>query len=174
VTRRAGGHTIGVAIAIPSPYREALDAARERFEPNAGELPAHVTILAPIDVDAEAMPAVRRHLGDVAATTAPFRLALRGSGSFRPVSPVVFVVLEGGVAECTDLEGRVRSGDMGVEARFPYHPHVTIAHDVPEASLDCAQSELSTFQADIDVTSLGLYEHVDGVWTLIGEFALTG
>jgi 2'-5' RNA ligase len=169
-----GGHTIGVVVAVPSPHREAIDAARETYEPAAGDLPAHVTILAPIDVDAEAMPAVEAHLARVASSTRPFRLTLRGTGTFRPVSPVVFVAVAEGIAACEQLEARVRSGDMAVETRFPYHPHVTLAHDVPEAVLDRAFAELSGFEASMDVSSVGLYEYLDGQWGLVREFPFGG
>jgi 2'-5' RNA ligase len=174
VTRSDGGHTIGVAIAIPSPHRELLDEARSRFEPQAGEMPAHVTILAPIDVDATAMTAVRSHLLEVAGATSPFRLVLQGVDTFRPTSPVVFVSVVGGGAECVDLEERVRSGDMAVETRFPYHPHVTVAHDVPDRVLDQALDELSDFHAEMDVDAIGLYENVDGRWCLVEDYALQG
>lgn len=170
----APGHTIGVVVAIPSPHRETIDAAREQYEPAASDLPAHVTILAPIDVDAEAMPAVESHLGRVAASTRPFRITLRGTDTFRPVSPVVFVAVADGTAECEELEKRVRSGDMAVETRYPYHPHVTLAHDVPEPVLDRALAELAGFEATIDVSSVGLYEYLDGSWLLVREFPLGG
>lgn len=169
-----GGHTIGVVVAVPSPYREVIDAAREQYEPAASDLPAHVTILAPIDVDAEAMPAVEAHLAHVAATTQPFRLTLRGTGTFRPVSPVVFVAVADGISACEQLERRVRSGDMAVETRFPYHPHVTLAHDVPEPVLDRAFADLSAFEATMDVDSVGLYEYEDGHWHLVREFPFAG
>lgn len=168
------GHTVGVVVAIPSPYREAIDAARERYEPAASDLPAHVTILAPIDVDAEAMPAVEAHLARVTASTRPFRLTLRGTGTFRPVSPVVFVAIADGISACEQLEKRVRSGDMAVETRFPYHPHVTLAHDVPEPVLDRAFAELSHFEASMDVSSVGLYEFLDGCWHLVRDFPFGG
>ena len=168
------GHTIGVALSIPDPYAAVLDAARERFGPEAADMPAHVTILAPIDVDADALPAVDRHLARVASETAPCWLALQGAGTFRPVSPVVFVGVEEGAADCELLEKRVRSGDMAVETRFPYHPHVTIAHDVPNGVLDKALTELDRFEASFDVTSMGLYENVQGQWVLLREFPFTG
>jgi 2'-5' RNA ligase len=170
----AGGHTIGVVVAVPSPYREEIDAAREQYEPAASDLPAHVTILAPIDVDAEAMPAVEAHLAQVASTTQPFRLTLRGTGTFRPVSPVVFVAVADGISACEQLERRVRSGDMAVETRFPYHPHVTLAHDVPEQVLDRAFADLAGFEATMDVASVGLYEFADGQWHLVREFPFAG
>lgn len=165
-----GGHTIGVVLLVPSPFQQQIDDARRRFDPDASDLPAHVTILAPIDVDADAMPAVEAHLEAVARGTAPFSLVLRGTGSFRPVSPVVFIRVDDGAAACERLEQCVRSGDMAVDARYPYHPHVTIAHDVPDAVLDRAERDLSDFVAAVEVGSMGWYEHVDGVWHLVREF----
>lgn len=159
---------------IVSPAREALEAARARYEPVAGEMPPHVTVLPPIDVDYDALPAIVAHLDRVAAATRGFAMSLRGTGSFRPVSPVAFVVVTSGVEECTALEARVRAGDMAVEARFPYHPHVTVAHDVPEAVLDQAIADLATFEADMLVRSMGLYERVDGRWELVRDFDFAG
>lgn len=174
VEAAARGHTIGVVVAIPSPHREAIDAARERYEPAASDLPAHVTVLAPIDVDAEAMPAVEAHLARVTAGARPFRLTLRGTGTFRPTSPVVFVAIADGFAECEQLERQVRSGDMAVDTRFPYRPHVTLAHDVPDPVLDMAFAEMSRFEASMVVSSVGLYEYLDGCWHLVREFPFGG
>lgn len=169
-----GGHTLGVAIEIPAPFGTALDAVRSRFSPDDGDMPAHVTILAPVDVDADVMPAVLAHLAEVAAQTAPFRLVLRGTGTFRPISPVVFVAVAEGISSCEQLERRVRSGDLAVETRFPYHPHVTIAHDVPEETLDLALAELSSFSADLVVDGMSLHENVDGTWRLVRRFDFAG
>ena len=169
-----GGHTLGVAIEIPQPFGAELDRARARFSPDDGDMPAHVTILAPIDVDADVMEAVLAHLDAVAARTAPFRLVLRGSGTFRPVSPVVFVTVAEGISACEQLERQVRSGDLAVETRFPYHPHVTIAHDVPDPELDRALDELSEFRASMVIDRLGLHENIGGRWQLVREFALGG
>ena len=90
------------------------------------------------------------------------------------MSPVVFVAVPMASSACEQLEKRVRSGDMAVETRFPYHPHVTLAHDVPEPVLDRALAELAGFEASIDVSSVGLYEYLDGGWHLVREFAFGG
>lgn len=169
-----GGHTLGVAIELASPAREILEDARARFDPAPVEIPPHVTILAPIDVDADAMPAVTRHLAAVARVTSPFRLEVAGASSFRPVTPVVFIALGAGAAECVALESRVRSGDMAVELRYPYHPHVTIAHDVADDVLDDALAQLSDFEFSQDVDRMGLYENVAGRWELVQEFVFGG
>jgi 2'-5' RNA ligase len=175
VTRTpGGGHTVGIAITIPAPFGAELDAARERYAPGADGMAAHVTILAPIDVDADVMGAVDAHLASVAQTTRPFRLLLRGAGTFRPVSPVVFVAVADGIAACEQLERRVRSGDLAVETRFPYHPHVTMAHDVSDSLLDQALDDLADYRADMVVDSLGLHENVGGRWVLVREYPFGG
>lgn len=168
------GHTLGVAIVIASPAHQLLKAARAQYEPTAGEMAPHVTILPPIDVDHDAMPAVMRHLDLVSTSTTPFTLELRGTGTFRPVSPVVFVVVNSGAAECTAIEARVRSGDMAVETRYPYVPHVTVAHDVADDVLDRATLDLAEFSATMTVKSMGLYERRNAGWELVRDFDFTG
>jgi len=61
------------------------------------------------------MTHVERHLAEVAAETAPYRIHLRGSGTFRPVSPVVFVSLAEGISSTEQLAVRCRRGPLQVE-----------------------------------------------------------
>ena len=46
-----------------------------------------------------------------------------------------------------------------LETEFPYHPHVTIAHHLPEGLLEQAFVELERFDAEFDVTQMWLYLH---------------
>lgn len=174
MTAARRGHTLGLSLDIAPPAREVLEEARMRYEPTAGDMLPHVTVLPPIDVDDDAMPAVLAHLESVARATAPFTLALAGTGTFRPVSPVVFVAVHEGGPDCAALERRARSGDMAVETRFPYHPHVTIAHDVAQALLDRAEADLAGFEATMLMASMGLYENRDGQWDLLRVFDFEG
>ena len=78
-----------------------------------------------------ALPAVEEHLAAVAAAHLPFTLHLRGTGTFRPVTQVVFVAVAAGISECELLAAAIRAApELHREARFPYHPHVTVAQDV--------------------------------------------
>ncbi len=167
---------IGVSVPVPDPWATELQAARRSFgDPYADAIPPHVTVVGPTVVDNSALPAVWDHLEKVARETPPFRLHLRGSGSFRPVSPVVFINVVDGIAECEQLELASRSGVLAQQARFNYHPHVTVAHDVPGDSLDQAFAQFARFEAEFDVTALWQYEHGDdGVWRPQREFPLRG
>lgn len=174
--RGEGQSRIGVAIPVPQPWADQLQAARRRSgDPFAELIPPHVTIIGPTVVDHDALEDVSRHLTDVTAGVAPFRMVLQGSGTFRPVSQVVFAQVAQGIAECEQLESAARSGPLAQTLRFNYHPHVTVAHDVPTQALDRAFEETAGFDATFDVMALHLFEHGDdGVWRTVATFDLRG
>ena len=164
--------TIGVAIAIPEPFGDELQRWREYFgDPLAAAIPSHVTLLPPTVVDAVNVDAIERYLRAIAEGELPFPLHLRGTATFRPVSPVVFVNVAEGISDCERLEKQVRSGPLDRELRFNYHPHVTIAHDLPDELLDVAFRAMKTYEARFSVHGFSLYEHgEDGVWRRRRDF----
>ena len=168
--------THGVAITVPEPYGTVLQDARERFgDPLARFIPPHVTLLPPTEIDAPALDAFEEHLEVVAETQAPFRMTLAGTGTFRPLSPVVFVQVSSGISQCERLESAVRGGPVARRLEFNYHPHVTVAHNLGEESLDEAFEDLVDFRCTFDVTSFELFQQTDdGVWGPLSTFALEG
>ncbi|WP_029290497.1 2'-5' RNA ligase family protein [Cellulomonas sp. HZM] len=164
---------IGVSITIPEPHHSALQEARARFgDPMASAIPPHITLLGPTIVEPEETAAVQAHLDAVAAGHAPFTVRLRGTGTFRPVSQVAFVQVADGIAGCEQLEQEVRSGPLDQELRFHYHPHVTVAHELADESLDEAIDELAEFDATFVVDSFECYVHDEGAWHVVTRHAL--
>jgi 2'-5' RNA ligase len=161
-----GPCTLGVAVAVPEPFGSHLRDCRASFgDPEADRIPPHITLLPPTDVAHGDLAAVVEHLERVAAASRTFTVHLRGAASFRPVSPVVFVQLVAGIAECERLETAVRSGPLARDLAFHYHPHITVAHHLTDDRLDLAAETLEGFDAAFDVTEFLLYEHgADGVW----------
>jgi 2'-5' RNA ligase len=176
VTSADGLMRIGVAVTVPEPYSSTLQTARGRVgDPAAPSIPPHITLLGPTVVEPDDLAAVERHLEHVASQQRPFVLRLRGTGTFRPVSPVVFVQVVDGIAGCEALERDVRTGPLEQQLRFNYHPHVTVAHEVPDEALDMAFAELSGFDAWFVVSSFHSYEYCDDdVWRPVRDFPLTG
>ncbi len=168
--------TIGVAIRVPEPFGSRLQAKRAEFnDPLADSIPAHVTLLGPTVVHPVARPALERHLAWVAAQVGAFPMTLRGTGTFRPVSDAVFVQVARGISGCERLEQLIRSGEYAVTLAFPYHPHVTVAHDVAEVDLDRAFDDLSDFRADFEVDQIWLFEQDRrGQWQPVRSFPLSG
>ena len=165
--------TIGVAIEVPEPHAAELQFWRASFgDPLADLIPAHVTLLPPTPVAGERLDEIGEHLVEVAAATTRFGIRLAGTDTFRPVSPVVFVRVVEGVKGCDDLQRRIRTGPLTRELSFPYHPHVTVAHELDGPALDRAQDTLSEYSAEFTVASIGLYEHgTDGKWRYRHRFS---
>lgn len=168
--------TIGVAIGLPEPVAGELREWRETFgDPLARAVPPHITLVPPTVVDDAELPRIEAHLDEVAARHAPFEIQLRGTGSFLPVSPVVFVALATGISNCERLEADVRRGPLSRPLKFYYHPHVTVAHELTPEALDRAFTELADYRATFWVREFGLFEQDgDGVWHPQRAFTLRG
>jgi len=152
--------TIGVSIAVPDPWGKELQDYRIALgDDTARHIPTHVTLLPPHQVADDDMEGVVGHLERVAEATAPFRVHLRGTGTFRPVSPVVFVGVVEGISQCEQLAGALRQGPQWVEKKFPYHPHVTVAHHLSEGLLEQAFVELERYDAAFAATEMWMYLH---------------
>ena len=157
---------IGVAIAVPAPWGDDLQEMRRSFgDPAADCIPTHITLLPPTDVDDSDLPKIHHHLVSIGFRFGPFRLRLRGTGTFQPVSPVVFVVVSEGISASELLASQVRSGPLAQELRYNYHPHVTVAQDVGDDALRRAYDSLRDYECRFTVEQFSLFLHgEDGVW----------
>jgi 2'-5' RNA ligase len=163
------GMSVGVILGFPPAIAEELQRWRASFgDPMAGVIPAHITLVT--TTPTQDWEATRAHVREVARRQAPFMVTIAGTGSFRPVSPVVFINVEDGFGACVDLHEKLQTGPLERDLPFSYHPHVTIAHDVAPESLDEAETVLKDYRATFPVVSMGLYEHdADGIWQLREE-----
>lgn len=152
--------TIGVSVAVPEPWGSELQQYRiDSGDESARHIPTHITLLPPHEVGEPHIDDIVAHLGEVASRAQPFRVHLRGTGTFQPVSPVVFVGVVEGISACEQLEAAVRQGPLVIKRAFPYHPHVTVAHHLPEDKLEQAFTELERFDAAFDVNEMWMYLH---------------
>jgi 2'-5' RNA ligase len=168
------GVTVGVVIDLPDPWQTELSKARAEFgDPDAANIPPHITLLPPTEISRGDMGRLLGHLARVAGRAVRFTVRLKGTATFRPVSPVVFVRIERGAGGCDLLQQQIRSGPILRPLEFPYHPHVTVAHNLDEPTLDHAQQSLAGFQATFEVAEFWLYQHVDaGIWEPRDRFEL--
>ena len=114
--------TIGVAVAIPEPWASQLQDYRKSVgDTMAATIPTHITLVPPTEVGDD-LAAIEEHLADAAAEVSAVRVHLRGTGTFRPVSPVVFVTLVEGISQCEHLADVVRRGPLEVRPGLPLPP----------------------------------------------------
>ena len=170
---RNGQQIVGLTLPVPEPWASELRQARIGFgDPCGRTVPCHITIVPPTAVETTSLSHIQRQVAEVAGATSRFAVHLRGTGTFQPVSPVVFVRVVEGIPECEHLETACRRGPLAQTLRFAYQPHVTIAHEVPQAALDQAFEQLAGFEALFEASCVVLHTLGQaGTWRQIGHFA---
>src|SRR5262247_3590217 len=113
---------IGVAVDIPAPWGPQLTRCRiATGDPLGVAVPAHLTLLGPTEVEPGRLNEIKDHLRDVAEEHHEFELLLRGTGTFRPITEVVFVTVAAGISECEQLAAAiVNRPDLDRPRTFPY------------------------------------------------------
>ena len=136
-------------------------------------IPTHITLLTPLEVPADQLDVITTHLEDCAARSGAIRIHLRGTGTFRPVSPVIFINVVAGISQLEMLAKQIRKGPLTGETKFPYHPHVTVAQEIEGGLLDQAFDELAGFDMTFVASKFWLYQHNDEAgWQPMRAFAL--
>jgi 2'-5' RNA ligase len=167
---------LGIVVPVPEPWAQLLVDWRAKVgDPQASMVPPHVTLLPPTAVAVADRTLISAHLAEVARAHPPFDMHLSGTGTFRPVSDVVFVAVARGIGNCELLANDMRRGPLARSLSYPYHPHVTVAHDVPADMLEFAYAGLADLSAEFRVEHFTEFERsADGAWTVAREYALTG
>lgn len=139
---------LGIVIAVPEPWNTVVTNIRTAIgDPMAAKVPPHVTVMPPLAVPAELREEVFEHLRLVATQNRPFRISLGSANTFEPVSPVAYLQVLQGATQCEQLAEDVRSGPLDYALRFPYHPHVTLAQNLPRPALTKALELGHNFEA---------------------------
>ncbi|UYQ78241.1 2'-5' RNA ligase family protein [Glutamicibacter sp. JL.03c] len=164
-------YTLGVVIPVPQPHRDALRAWRQEFGGAATEpIAPHITLVSGsyLNTWEQAAAQVRQ----VASGTKPFTIELGAARTFRPASDVVYLPLLSGADHCWALHRRLLGDALRHESSFAYHPHLTIAQDVPAAQLDAAQAALSTTDMVFEADRVQLFDTRGGQWNLSEDIDL--
>jgi len=166
--------TVGVSIAIPEPHGEALREKRRSYgDVMAHRIPSHITLAPPLLIDEADIDAFGEDLRELAEVFQPFTVSLSGTGTFRPISPVVFVAVSEGIAQIETMAEGVRKAIGAPEPEFPFHPHVTVAHNLDDDALDRAFADLADFRASFLVEAIPLYvDDAERGWVPTHRFGL--
>ena len=165
---------IGISIAIPEPWGEWLREKRRSFGDSGAEhIPSHITLSPPLEIAENDLERIATALTALGAKHQPFTVALAGTGTFGPVSDVVYIVVRQGVPESAELARGGQAAAMAPESEHDFHPHVTVAHELNHEALDLAAADLADFECEFEVTEFKLYVHDDDRgWEPVRSFAL--
>ncbi len=121
-----------LVIYIPDPLGKFLDNLRRELIPQCNPH-AHVSVLPPrpLAVDWQIASQQVRSLTE---SWPPFAIELTEIDIF-PVTNVVYLQLGVGAADLVRLHGAMDNHTLRFREPFPYHPHVTLAQEIPSGEV---------------------------------------
>lgn len=165
-------YTLGVVISVPEPLRTQLHHWRVRYgAADSEQVAPHITLVT--GSYRGTWEAAAEHVARVCAEQRGFTVRLGPAQSFRPVTQVTYLPLEVGERVCHQLHQSLVNGPLVHDSAYSYHPHLTIAQNVPDAQLERALADLAQVRLDFAVTEVQLFDMRHGEWNLSQSFTLT-
>jgi 2'-5' RNA ligase len=161
---------LGVALLLPSPVDKEVDGMRRALgDGTLGRMPAHVTLVPPVNVREDRLGKVLAVLRRAAAATRPFTLTLGPPTTFLPDSPTIYLAVAGDVRALRD---RVFVDPLARPLTWPFVPHVTLADEAHPARITAALDALAGYTVDVTLTRVHLLREGPGrVWSPIADAA---
>ncbi|MEA2826059.1 MAG: hypothetical protein QOG43_498 [Actinomycetota bacterium] len=163
---------VGVVLLVPAPIDREIDALRRAVgDGTYGRVPAHLTLVPPVNVREDRFDDALALLRAAAGATRPFTVELGGPATFLPDNPVLYLPVRAGGDEVAAVRERVFKEPLARPLTWPFVPHVTVADEISPARIVAAQEALSAFHVDIRFDRLHLLEEGPGrVWGPIADF----
>src|SRR6266403_4597112 len=125
---------------LPGPLAAFLDEVRHDFAPES-RAKAHVTVLPPRPLRPSATAADKeaawQELRELLRGVQPFKVEL-GEIEVFPESQAIYVSIRSGQEELERLHDRLNVGRLAFQEPYRYHPHVTVAQDLPPEDVPAA------------------------------------
>ena len=133
-------NVFALVVYIPGPLGVFLDDLRRELVPHYNPH-AHVSVLPPrpLGVDWQTASDQARTLTE---SWVPFEVQLTKIQVF-PVTDVIYIEVDGGASELYRMHAAMNLTDLAFEEPFPYHPHITVAQEIPHERVPdvCAQAQ---------------------------------
>jgi 2'-5' RNA ligase len=168
---------LGVVLLVPQPLATRIDGLRAGLGDGAlGRIPAHLTLVPPINVTERDLPAVMAHVRGAGAGSRLLSLRLGPVTSFQPVTAAAYLAVGGEPDELDalrSLRSAVRSGPLDRPDEHEFVPHVTVADELNRARTAAAIAALADFEsaAAFDVVHV-LVEQPGRVWVPLADAPL--
>jgi 2'-5' RNA ligase len=122
-----------LVIYIPDPLGRFLDDLRRELVPNYNPH-AHVSVLPPRPLAVEWQVASQQ-ARVLTEAWPPFDVELTEVDMF-PVTQVIYIGIGAGGEQLTGMHSAMSTGVLEFQEPFPYHPHITLAQDVPPTDIN--------------------------------------
>ncbi|HEY6710276.1 MAG TPA: 2'-5' RNA ligase family protein [Actinomycetota bacterium] len=158
-------YRLGVVARLPEPLGIHVQAWRRALgDPAAERIAPHLTLVPPQTVAERDLDRAVALVERAAEAAVPFLVELAGAATFLPASPVAYLVVREGGPALEALEAALLESPLD-RRTHPFHPHVTVAQDLPPDRIEAAAAELAGFRAAFPVPDLAvLREEPDKAW----------
>ena len=110
---------------VKSPAGEFVENLRRELHPDLPHLAAHLTILPPRPLQGSETSAVQT-LERICGNEEPFHVTLGAVETFIPVTPTVFIRIDGDAPRMSELHRKLNTEVLQFHEEWPYIPHLTI------------------------------------------------
>ncbi len=111
---------------LKNPAGEFVENLRRELHPDLPHLAAHLTILPPRPLDGSESSAVEV-LDRICGHEEPFEVTLGSVETFCPVTPTVYIRVDGAAARMSELHSKLNTEALRFQEEWAYTPHLTIA-----------------------------------------------
>jgi 2'-5' RNA ligase len=170
-------HRLGVVLLVPEPWSTEIDGIRRALGDEAlARIPTHLTLVPPINVREDDLPAAFDVLHAASGACPVLDLVLGPVATFAPVNPVAYLSVSGAAVAMSHLVGlkdALLAGPLERPEDHPFVPHVTVANELPDDRLAAAQLALSELQVEVAFTRVTVLAEQDGhVWAPVADAPL--
>lgn len=170
---------LGVVLLIPEPWATEVNGLRRACgDQQLARVPPHVTLVPPINVRVEEVPAALTVLRAAAATRpGPLVVRLGPPGSFHPDTDTVYLAVgedEGERAAVRTLRDAVFAAPLERTLEWPFVAHVTLSDIADQARSSAALDALAGYLVEVTFDRLHLLEEQRGrhgrrVWVPVAD-----
>jgi len=159
-----------VALLLPAPLGAEVDGLRRALgDGSLGRIPAHLTLVPPVNVREDRLGDALAVLRAAAAATRPFTVALGPPATFLPDSPTLYLAVRDD-ARVRALRDMVFVDPLARPLTWPFVPHVTLADEAGPARIDAALAALSDYTVEATFNRAHLLREGSGrVWAPIAD-----
>jgi len=126
-----------------------VENLRRELHPDLPQIPAHLTILPPRTLrgsESSALQILERICGE----QEPFQVILGAVETFIPVTPTVFIRIEAGAFQMSELHCKLNTEVLEFQEEWPYIPHLTIvkmsAEQPAKTAFEIARQRWESYQ----------------------------
>ena len=159
-----------MALLVPPPLDAEVDGLRRALgDGGLGRIPAHLTLVPPVNVREDRLSEALGVLRKAAASTRPFTVALGPPATFLPDNPTVHLAVADDEPVRT-LRDKVFVDPLARPLTWPFTPHVTLADEADPARIAAALSALADYRVDVTFAGVHLLREGPGrIWAPIAD-----